>query len=113
MSLQELTLRLVTTKQSNNLDQVNVNVSDDTCDAMLWLCGRSAKSAAYWKTSHTILLISQPGFRVGKKPVLCLSPNTHVDVDPSMADAEWLRGFAQRLTTKEMVNIPFPEGGMG
>ncbi|KAL8651833.1 MAG: hypothetical protein Q9210_003033 [Variospora velana] len=109
----KLTLQLVTTKHGNCLEQVNVNVSDDTCDAMLSLCGRSVRSATYWKTSHTILLISNPSFRVGKKPVLCLSPSTHVDVDPCMADAEWLRGFAQRLTTKEVVNVSFPARGMG
>ncbi|KAI4150750.1 MAG: hypothetical protein LQ341_001034 [Variospora aurantia] len=98
----------LTTKHGNSLEQVNVNISDDTCDAMLSLCGRSARSAAYWKTSHTILLISNPSFRFAKQPLLCLSPSTHVDVDPCMADAEWLRGFAQRLTAKEVVNVSFP-----
>ncbi|KAI4121603.1 MAG: hypothetical protein LQ338_006274 [Usnochroma carphineum] len=103
-----------TTKQGHSLDCVNVNVFDDTNDAMLSLCGRVAKSAAYWKTSHTILLLSSPGFRGEgrgeKKPVLCVNWNTYVDVDPAMTDAQWLRRFAQRLTTREAVNIHFPQG---
>jgi len=32
-------------------------------------------------------------------------------VDPCMADADWLRGFAQRLVKRDHVNEPFPEGG--
>ena len=34
-----------------------------------------------------------------------------MDVDPFMIDAYWLRGHAQRLTKREHVNQPFPEGG--
>ncbi|KAL8933830.1 MAG: hypothetical protein Q9211_005556 [Gyalolechia sp. 1 TL-2023] len=101
---------VVTTEQGSWLDIVLVNVFDDTSEATLSLCGRVAKSAASWKSSHTILLLSNLGFRAGKKPTLCVNSRTHIDVDPCMTDAEWLRAFAQRLTTREAVNIPFPEG---
>ncbi|KAL8779942.1 MAG: hypothetical protein Q9213_006705 [Squamulea squamosa] len=101
-----------TTKKGDVLDVVNVIVFDDTCDVTLALWGRVAKSAAHWKTSYTILLLSNPGFRNDKRPTLSINPNTYVDVDPCMGEAEWLRAFAQRLTTREVVNVPFPEGGM-
>ena len=34
-----------------------------------------------------------------------------MDVDPYMDDAYWLRGHAQRLTKRDHVNEPFPDGG--
>ena len=36
---------------------------------------------------------------------------THVDVDPRMNDAVWLRKIAQRLTKRECVNPAVEEGG--
>ncbi|KAL8672372.1 MAG: hypothetical protein Q9168_003168 [Polycauliona sp. 1 TL-2023] len=101
-----------TTKKGDVMDLINVMIFDDTCDATLALYGRVASSAAYWKPSHTILLLSNPGFRSDKRPTLSISANTYADVDPRLGDAEWLRSFAQRLTTREVVNVPFPEGGM-
>ncbi|KAL8806511.1 MAG: hypothetical protein Q9182_001294 [Xanthomendoza sp. 2 TL-2023] len=102
----------VATKKGNVLDVVNVIVFDESHDAILALYGRVATSAAYWKTSDTVLLLSNPGFRSEKRPTLSITPNTFVEVDPCLSDAEWLRAFAQRLTTREVVNVPFPEGGM-
>ncbi|KAL8995962.1 MAG: hypothetical protein Q9169_004409 [Polycauliona sp. 2 TL-2023] len=98
-------------RKGDVLDKINVMVFDDTCDATLDLYGRVAYSAAYWKISHTILLLSNPGFRSDKKPTLTITPNTYVDVDPCLGVVDWLRTFAQRLTTREVVNVPFPEGG--
>lgn len=94
------------------MDVVSVFVFDDTCDATLWLCGHVTASAAAWKTYETILLISNPGLRGGKRPTLCINFETQVDVDPCMHDANWLRSFARRSTMKDVVNVPFPEGGM-
>ncbi len=94
------------------MDVVHVMVFDDTCEATLALHGRIAKSAADWKASYTILLLSNPGFRSDKRPTLSINANTYADVDPCMGEAEWLRAFAQRLMTREVVNVPFPEGGM-
>ncbi len=55
--------------------------------------------------------MTNPSFRGDRRPTLSLSQGTHVDVDPSMDDAYWLRGHAQRLTKREHVNEPFPDGG--
>ncbi|CAL8575583.1 hypothetical protein XPA_001498 [Xanthoria parietina] len=101
-----------TNKKGVVVDVVHVMVFDDTCEATLALHGRIAKSAADWKASYTILLLSNPGLRSDKRPTLSINANTYADVDPCMGEAEWLRAFAQRLMTREVVNVPFPEGGM-
>lgn len=88
-----------------------MNIFDDTADALLTFWGRTAASVSYWKASYTVLLISNASFRAGRRPTLSLTQGTHVDVDPCMDDAYWLRGHAQRLVKREHVNQPFPEGG--
>ncbi|KAL8910474.1 MAG: hypothetical protein Q9171_004225 [Xanthocarpia ochracea] len=104
--------RTVTTNKGDLLDVVNVIVFDDTYDATLTICGCVARSVAHWKTSSTILLLSNPGFRSDRRPTLSINSTTFVEIDPCMGEAEWLRAFAQRLTTREVVNVPFPEGGV-
>ena len=69
-------------------------------------------SAASWKPSHTTLLMLNPKFTGKWKLTLSVGPITHVDVDPEMRDAEWLRGFARKLTRREHVNLDFPDDGM-
>ena len=101
----------VTTKKGNPAEKVDANVFDDTSEATLTLWGRVAPSASTWKASDTILLLSNPGFKDDWKPRLSIGPETHIDVNPHMNDAYWLRGFAQRLTRREHVNPPFPEDG--
>ncbi|KAF6232815.1 hypothetical protein HO173_009029 [Letharia columbiana] len=98
------------TKKGQEAEKVDVNVFDDTADAKLTLWGPHCSSPAYWKTSYTVLLITRPGLYGDGRPLLSLTNNTHVDVDPCMTDAYWLRGHAQRLTKREHVNQPFPEG---
>jgi len=108
----QLTLiALVTTKKGNEVEKADVNVFDDTASATLTLWGCTAPSAASWKASYTILLLSRPGFRNEGRPEILLNADTHVDVDPLMTDAYWLRGLAEKLTKREHVNPPFPEGG--
>ena len=99
----------VVTKKDKEAEKVDVKVFDDTTDAKLTLWGPLCSSPAHWKPSYTILLITRPGLY---GDVLSLTTYTHVDVDPCMTDAYWLRGHAQRLTKREHVNQPFPEGGM-
>jgi len=102
---------LVTTKKGKPAEKVDVKVFDDTYEATLTLWGCVATSAATWKPSHTILLISNPGLNVDGRVWLGLKPSTQVDVDPCMEDAEWLREYAHRLVQKNHVNEPFPQGG--
>ncbi|EON69735.1 hypothetical protein W97_08997 [Coniosporium apollinis CBS 100218] len=99
-----------TTKKGIPAENVNIGVFDDTAEASLTLWGSSAASAGAWKVSHTILLITEPGWRIDKRAWISLTSSTQVDVNPAILDTEWLRGFAQRLTRREHVNPPFPEG---
>ena len=103
--------RADTTKRGTQTENISLNVFDDTADATLTLWGRTCDSASQWKASYTILLITDPSFRGDRRPTLSLSHNTLVNVDPCIEDAEWLRAHAQRLTRRECVNLPFPEGG--
>lgn len=107
-----LTDFLVITKKGKEAEKVEVHVFDDSADAKLTLWGALCSSPAYWKTSYTILLITRPGLYGDGRSLLSLNNDTHVDVDPCMTDAYWLRGHAQKLTKREHVNQPFPEGGM-
>ena len=91
---------------------MDVNVFDDTADAKLTLWGSVCSSTVDWRPSYTIFLITRPGLYGDGRPLLSLNSDTYVDVDPLMTDAYWLRGHAQRLTKREHVNQPFPEGGM-
>ncbi|KAJ9665735.1 hypothetical protein H2201_004220 [Coniosporium apollinis] len=100
-----------TTKKGVPAENVNVGVFDDTAEASLTLWGASAASAGSWKASHTILLLTEPEWRVDKRAWISLTSSTQVDVDPAIPDTEWLRGLAQRLTRRERVNPPFPDGG--
>lgn len=102
---------LVTTKKGKPAEKVDIKVFDDTYEATLTLWGCVATSAAAWKPSRTILLISNPGLTVEGRVWLNLRQSTQVDVDPCVEDAEWLRAYAQRLVQKDHVNEPFPHGG--
>lgn len=88
-----------------------MGVFDDTGDATLELWNSVAVSSCAWRAYETILLFSNPGFKNARRCTLAIETKTHVDVDPYMTDAFWLRKFAQNLTKREHVNPPFPEGG--
>lgn len=85
-----------------------MGIFDDTADASLTLYSGLCDSAASLQPSHTILLISSPGWRIEKTAKLSLNANSRIDIDPDMGDARRLRALARRLTKKEHVNPPFP-----
>ena len=101
----------VTTKKGDQVENVTVGVFDDTLDATLQLWNSAAASASSWKPSNTVLLLSNPGFKSQGRPIITVEQKTYVEVDPSMADAFWLRNFGQSLTKREHVNPPFPKDG--
>jgi hypothetical protein len=101
----------VTNKNGKLSENVDIGIFDDTAEASLVLWGPISASVAPWRASQTILLLTSPGFRVERRPQLSVTSMTHVDIDPLMKDAEWLRKVAQRLTKKECVNPAVPEGG--
>jgi hypothetical protein len=87
---------------------ISLGIFDDTADASLNLYSSLCDSAASFTPSHTILLISSPGWRIEKTDKLSLNGNSRLDIDPDIADARRLRALAQRLTKREHVNPPFP-----
>ena len=88
---------------------LSLGIFDDTADASLTLYGPLSDSAAVFHPSNTILLISNPGWRIEKTARLSLNGNSRLDIDPDMGDARRLRSLAQRLTRKEHVNPAFPD----
>jgi hypothetical protein len=87
---------------------ISLGIFDDTSDGLLTLYSSMCDSASLFVPSKTVLLISNPGWRIEKMAKLTLSGNSRIDVDPDMGDARRLRALAQRLTKKEHVNPPFP-----
>jgi hypothetical protein len=88
---------------------LSLGIFDDTADASLTLYGPLSDSAALFTPSQTILLISNPGWRIEKTAKLSLNGNSRLDIDPNIGDAQRLRSLAQRLTKKEHVNPTFPD----
>lgn len=86
-----------------------LTVFDDTAEAVLTLYGGLIPSASSFQPSKTILLLSKPGWRIDRIAKLSLNGTSRIDIDPDISDARRLRALAQRLTTKEHVNPPFPD----
>ena len=101
----------VADKKGNPVEKVDVNVFDDTYEAALSLWNHLCPSAAAWKPSKTILLITNAGYRGEGRPTITISHTTQVEVDPEMHDATWLRSLAQRLTKRDYINQSFPVDG--
>ncbi|KAL5119977.1 hypothetical protein ACEQ8H_002075 [Pleosporales sp. CAS-2024a] len=87
---------------------VSLAIFDDTADAELTLYSVLCASALSFTPSQTILLISNPGWRIDKTAKLSINGNSRVDVDPDLSEAHRLRALAQRLSKIEHVNPPFP-----
>ncbi|CAN9237725.1 unnamed protein product [Alternaria alternata] len=94
--------------QRHNLQLISIGIFDDTADGQLTLYSSMCDSASLFIASKTVLLISNPGWRIEKLARLTLSGNSRIDIDPDMGDARRLRALAQKLTKKEHVNPPFP-----
>lgn len=78
----------VINKRGLTNELLNVTIFDHTDDATLTLWGPVTASAYAWKTSQTILLITDPAVRLDTRTTISLTSNTHVDVDPAIRDAE-------------------------
>ena len=85
---------------------------DHTGEVRLTVWNEVIESAKSWVAGVTVLLISNPGYRVSQygKGSLGITSATMVDVEPEGADAEWLRRYAVGMTKKESLCLPFPEG---
>lgn len=117
---------LVCVKSIGARKRITVRGSGRECElADLWLFDHTGEvkwtvwndaidSAKGWLPGKTILLLSEPGYRVGYagsgRGSLGLLPSTMVDVDPDFPDADWLRKYAAGLIKQESVAMEFPEG---
>lgn len=108
----EEVLPLVSTTKGRLIEKIDINVFDHTAEATLILWGCVIPSASAWQASHTILLLTNAGFREGQRSNILVEGKTLVEVDPCIADASWLRDYVQRLGKREHVNLPFPRNGM-
>jgi hypothetical protein len=98
----------VTNKNGNSSESITAVILDDSHEGYLTLYGSASASASVWKPYETVLLIANPGWRIDKSAKLSLNANTQVFIDPSIAEARYLRALAQRVTKQEHVNPPFP-----
>lgn len=117
-------------KDGSSTENMNVQVHDDTAGATFGLWGTPAftptgglmdaeppdnsdgpsKVRAPWKAGETVLLLEAPGWKIGRGTYLSLTTTTVVDIDPAIADADWLRRWAARQNVREAINPQFPEG---
>jgi hypothetical protein len=100
----------VTSKKGKISDLTEVIIFDETTDIVLKLWGSYYLSAKEWIPSKTILLFSNPTFRLEYRGgcSLGVAHATMVDLDPEFPDAGWLRKYAASLNKKESVDQTFP-----
>jgi hypothetical protein len=102
--------KTITNKKGVQLELTEVNLFDNTADIVLKLWGDMGLSSKDWRPSGTILLFSNPSFRLEYRGAsIGVSHATMVDVDPEFSDAEWLRKYAASQNKKESVDQTFPE----
>ncbi|KAF2011537.1 hypothetical protein BU24DRAFT_486258 [Aaosphaeria arxii CBS 175.79] len=99
-----------TGKNGSPCEVVGLRLFDDTAEVSLTLYGAACHSTSRWQPSQTVLLISSPGWRIDSIAKLSMNASTRLDIDPDLADVNWLRCFAQRLMKKEHINPTFPSG---
>ena len=116
-------------KDGSSIENIDVQVHDDTAGATLALWGTSALSPvggvveaedstsikgvvrgkAPWTAGETVLLLEAPGWKIGGATGFSLSTNTIFDVDPAVAEAERLRLWASQQKARKAINLPFPK----
>ncbi|CAG8951549.1 hypothetical protein HYFRA_00007465 [Hymenoscyphus fraxineus] len=105
-------LKKIPNKTGGSSDLIEVLLFDHTDEVRFTAWNEIGDNVKDWQPGVTILLISNPGYRVrhnGKGTVGMVRP-TMVDVDPQFPDAEWLRKYAMGLTKRESLSLTFPEG---
>lgn len=90
----------------------DVVLFDHTSEVRLTVWNEMIDSAKSWKPGETVLLIRNPGYRLGLngKGSIAIIGSTMVDVEPEGSDAEWLRRYAIGMTRKESLCLKVGEG---
>lgn len=95
-------------------DLVEVHVYDDTATNKLCLWGILTDTGKEWTPNTTILLISNPIFKLDARGNgwgnVGLTSASMIDVDPQFRDADWLRNFSVNRCKRECLKQEFPDG---
>jgi hypothetical protein len=112
-------------KDGSSTENINIQVHDDTAGATFGLWGTpalsptggfptteasettdgTAKGTVPWKAGETVLLLEAPGWKIGRGTYLSLTITTIVDVDPAISDADWLRRWFERRSTRLSLKV--------
>lgn len=104
--------KVIEKKDGGRCELSDVMVFDHTASVKLTIWNRMIDTITDWKAGGTILLISNPGYKLaymGNKGSMGISNQTLVDVNPDFPDADWLKKYAVGLTKKESLCLEFPE----
>ncbi|RDL39137.1 Uncharacterized protein BP5553_03477 [Venustampulla echinocandica] len=102
--------RKITKKKGGESELTDIQLFDHTGEVRLTVWNEMIDSARDWQPGKTILMISNPGYKVGySKGSVGITWGTMIDVGPEFSDAEWLRKYAVGLTKKESLCMEFPE----
>lgn len=98
-------------KAGGECELLEVGLFDHTGEVRLTVWNEMVESAKEWQPGQTVLLISNPGFKVGyqAKGSIGIIRQTMVEIEPDFPDAEWLKKYAVGLTKKESLCLEFPE----
>ncbi|KAG9234330.1 hypothetical protein BJ875DRAFT_17906 [Amylocarpus encephaloides] len=104
--------RKIARKTGGESELLDVALFDHTAEVRMAMWNEMIESAREWAPGKTVLLISNPGFRVegSGRGSLGVTRGTMVDVEPAFADAVWLRKYAVGLTRREGLCVGFPKG---
>src|SRR4051812_23416162 len=91
-------------KGSKTIMNIKLGICDGSTHATLPLYGPLLASAKDFMPHHTVLLISFPSCRSGRR--IGLRARSQIDVDPDIAEAVSLRKLV--LLKHSPVNEPFP-----
>jgi len=103
--------RKITKKTGGECELLEVILFDHTSEVKMTVWDNMIESAKEWQPGRTILLISNPGYKVeyqGKGSVGIIR-QTMIEIEPDFPDAEWLKKYAVGLTKKESICLEFPE----
>jgi hypothetical protein len=92
---------------------MDVVVFDHTRDVKMTLWNELVESARDWVVGVTILLVSNPRYRVGTyggKGNISIQRQSMIEVGPDFPHAEWLAKYVVGLMKKESIMLKVPEG---
>ncbi len=99
-------------KTGGECELVDVVLFDHTGDVKMTLWNELIESAREWVSGKTILLVSNPGYKVGygSKGSVGVQFHSMIEVEPEFEESDWLRKYAEGLTKKESLMLEFPKG---